>query len=76
MSHKAALREAMRPHWNRVKWNFRNLFTKKLSPYIARGAGPQTVKERTAFEDLFHSVKNLPVEYFRARRAAKDGVVK
>jgi hypothetical protein len=44
----------------RVKWNLAHLFDRKsVNPYVAAGEDDLKPKQRTGWEDLFHSIKNL-----------------
>jgi hypothetical protein len=49
----------MSKYTDRFVWNLKNLFNKKLNPYVLNGEDDLEPKKRTAIEDLFHSFKNL-----------------
>ena len=49
----------MNKYWQRFFWNVRNLFNNEPNPYVLNGEDGLLPKRRTAFEDLFHSIKNL-----------------
>lgn len=64
MSENKTLREAK----ERFVWNIIHIFdTETYNPYLQDGEGDFTPKNRTAFEDFFHSLVNLPVEYLRSK---------
>ena len=64
MSENKTLREAK----ERFVWNIIHLFdTETYNPYLIDGEGDFTPKNRTGFEDFFHSLVNLPVEYLRSK---------
>jgi hypothetical protein len=57
---------------DRFIWNIKNLFDFNTNnPYVLDGEGDFTPKRRTAIEDFFHSLKNLPVEYLRMKGVKK-----
>lgn len=50
---------AMKPHWDRLKWNFRNILdVKSLNPHNKHA-------EKQAYQDVFPSVVNIPIGYAR-----------
>ena len=49
----------MNKYWKRFFWNVAHLFSNELNPYVLHGEDDLKPKERTAREDIFHSLKNL-----------------
>lgn len=62
--------EKMEPFVERLRWDFEHLFDRKsFNPWVTAGEGDSKPKNRTGFEDLFHALKNIPVEALRIWRA-------
>jgi hypothetical protein len=56
----------MEKHWARIGWNLKHLLDfKTLNPYALQEEGLMN-NERTAIQDIGHSLVNLPVEFCRA----------
>jgi hypothetical protein len=63
------------PTWDdivaRYKWNVSRLLTpwrwQELNPYVLAGEGDLLPKERTAWEDIGHSLENLWREWRRLK---------
>jgi len=52
----------------RFVWDIIHIFdTETYNPYLQDGEGDFTPKNRTGFEDFFHALVNLPVEYLRMK---------
>ena len=60
--------KAMQPFRDRYQWNLDHMFTSDINPCVAAGEGGAKPKNRTAFQDYFHSLKNLYVESRRLKR--------
>ena len=59
----------MKQHFDRLWWDIAHLFSNEANPYVLNGQGGFTGARRTGFEDLFHALKNIPVEYMRMRKS-------
>lgn len=58
--------EKMDKHWDRLHWNVQYILDDKtLSPHALNEIG-LTNNKRTAFQDITHSLLNVPVEFSRA----------
>lgn len=61
---------------DRLKWNFKNLGSDEYNPFVAAGEGDSKPKNRTAWEDVTHSIKNVWVEFGRQKLKAPAVAVK
>ena len=60
----------MRPYWARLWWDISHIITFRwtaINPYVAAGEGDLKPKNRTAWEDVTHAIKNIWVEYARIK---------
>jgi len=55
-----SLRQALRKHIDRVKWNIKNFWNNKL-------ANPYSPQDKIAMQDFIPSIWNLFVQYFEVK---------
>lgn len=62
---------AMEPYYQRLQWNLKHLFdSKEHNPFLDKEEHG-VAEERTGFQDLFHSIKNVVKESRRLRGKSK-----